>query len=58
MEKQTYTIEEINELKEEIKTTDDPTLQLYNNQDQMDRPRWFVLRFSENITKIHTSKLQ
>lgn len=42
----------------EIKTTDDPTLQLYNNQDQMDRPRWFVLRFSENITKIHTSKLQ
>ena len=28
----------------EIKTTDDPILQVYNNQDKRASPRWLVLR--------------
>ena len=31
----------------EIKTTDDPILQVYNNQDKKASPRWLVLRCSE-----------
>ena len=32
----------------EIKTTDDPILQVYNNQDKKASPRWLVVRVNGN----------